>query len=82
MLKAEDGSESRDLQHIDKGQMPGDILLFNRPQGITPRIISWFSRSPFYHVAIADEDLHTVEARPKGVAAVICASRRVDTLSK
>lgn len=67
MVQPEDDTQSLDVQHIDKGQKPGDILLFYRPQGITPRLISWFTRSPFYHVAIADEDLHTVEARPRGI---------------
>src|SRR5579862_1775917 len=55
------------VSELQKGQRPGDILLFHRPRGITPRLISLFTRSPYYHVAIAADDLHTIEARPKGI---------------
>ncbi len=45
---------------------PGDILLFNRAKGMN-RIITWFTKSPFYHVGIALGDGQVVEARIRGV---------------
>lgn len=45
---------------------PGDILLFNRAKGMN-RIITWFTKSPFYHVGIAMGDGKVVEARIRGV---------------
>jgi hypothetical protein len=45
---------------------PGDILLFHRARGLN-RLITWFTRSPFYHVAIYAGDGRTVEARTRGV---------------
>ncbi len=45
---------------------PGDILLFHRATGLN-RVITWFTRSPYYHVAIYAGDSHVVEARPRGV---------------
>lgn len=45
---------------------PGDILLFNRAKGLN-RLITWFTRSPFYHVGISLGNGHVVEARPRGV---------------
>lgn len=51
---------------LDRGQRPGDILLFCRPTGFS-RIISWLTRSPYYHVAICEDIWHVIEARPRGV---------------
>ena len=31
------------------------------------RLITWFTGSPFYHVALYAGDQHVVEARPQGV---------------
>lgn len=45
---------------------PGDILLFNRAKGMN-RVITWFTKSPFYHVGIALGDGKVVEARIRGV---------------
>lgn len=45
---------------------PGDILLFYNARGLA-RLITWFTRSPFYHVGICDGDGCVVEARPRGV---------------
>jgi hypothetical protein len=45
---------------------PGDICLFYNARGIC-RLITWFTKSRFYHVGIYDGDEHVVEARPSGV---------------
>ena len=45
---------------------PGDICLFYNARGIC-RLITWFTKSPFYHVGIYDGDEHVVESRPIGV---------------
>jgi len=45
---------------------PGDILLFYRATGLS-RLITWFTRSPFYHVGICAGNGLVVEARPRGV---------------
>jgi uncharacterized protein YycO len=45
----------------------GDILLFDRPSGGLGAIISLVTRSPYYHVAIFDQDTYTIEARQRGV---------------
>lgn len=45
---------------------PGDICLFYNARGIC-RLITWFTKSPFYHVAIYEGDEHVVESRPIGV---------------
>jgi len=45
---------------------PGDIVLFYRPRGLA-RVISFVTRSPFYHVAIAAGDDTVIEAVPSGV---------------
>ena len=45
---------------------PGDILLFQRARGLN-RIITWFSRSRFYHVGLYAGETFVVEARPVGV---------------
>ncbi len=45
---------------------PGDVLLFAHATGWN-RLITLFSRSRFYHVALYAGDFHVVEARPQGV---------------
>ena len=45
---------------------PGDICLFYNARGIC-RLITWFTKSRFYHVGIYDGDEHVVESRPVGV---------------
>lgn len=45
---------------------PGDVLLFNRAKGFN-RLITQYTRSPYYHVAICCAPYHVVEARPRGV---------------
>jgi uncharacterized protein YycO len=45
---------------------PGDLLLFTRATGLN-RLITWFTKSPFYHVAIFEGGTSVVEARPRGV---------------
>ncbi len=45
---------------------PGDILLFTNARGLN-RMITWFTRSRFYHAAIYAGDGHVIEARPRGV---------------
>ena len=51
---------------LDNGQAPGDILLFSRPEG-SSKLISWLTRSPYYHVAICEDVWHVIEARPRGI---------------
>jgi uncharacterized protein YycO len=46
---------------------PGDILLFAGARGIN-RLIAWFGRTPYFHVAIYAGDDVIVEQRPSGVA--------------
>jgi hypothetical protein len=45
---------------------PGDIVLFAHAKGLN-RIITFLTRSRFYHVAIYAGGSHVVEARPRGV---------------
>ena len=45
---------------------PGDILLFCNARKFN-RLITWFTKSPYYHVAIYKGDGFVVEARPRGV---------------
>jgi len=45
---------------------PGDILLFHHARKFN-LLITWLTRSNFYHVAIYQGDSHVVEARPRGV---------------
>ncbi|MEP6756642.1 MAG: hypothetical protein ABJA67_14145 [Chthonomonadales bacterium] len=59
-------SNSKDEKTLDRGQKPGDILLFLHPEG-TSLVISWLTRSKYYHVAICQDTLHVVESRPRGV---------------
>lgn len=42
---------------------PGDILLFHHPERFRSRLISWFTRSPFYHVGIYAGNGDVIEAR-------------------
>ncbi len=46
--------------------LPGDVLLFAHATGWN-RLITFFTRSIFYHVAIYADDFQVVEARPQGV---------------
>ena len=66
MHPADDNSGTPDPREMEKGQKPGDILLFHRATGES-RIITWFTHSPYYHAAIYAGDLHVVESRPCGV---------------
>jgi hypothetical protein len=45
---------------------PGDILLFKRAVGIN-RLITWLTRSRYYHVGLYAGEQHVVESRPRGV---------------
>lgn len=45
---------------------PGDILLFKRARGLN-RMITWFTKSRFYHVGIFEGGTNVIEARPRGV---------------
>jgi len=61
-----DGEDDREIDPELPQIRPGDVLLFNRAKGLN-RIITWFTKSPFYHVGISLGDNHVVEARPRGV---------------
>jgi len=41
---------------------PGDIVLFSQPEGGLGPIISFVTRSTYYHVAIFERDTFTIEA--------------------
>lgn len=58
----QEGEFDPDLPHAQ----PGDVLLFNRARGLN-RLITAFTRSPYYHVGISLGDNRVVEARPRGV---------------
>ncbi len=45
---------------------PGDICLFYNARGLA-RLITWFTRSRYYHVALYEGDECVIEARPRGV---------------
>ncbi len=45
---------------------PGDLFLFTKARGMN-KLITWFSQSPWYHVAIYAGGPFVVEARPRGV---------------
>ena len=45
---------------------PGDLLLFTKARGLN-KLITWYSRSPWYHIAIYAGGTFVVEARPRGV---------------
>lgn len=49
-----------------KQARPGDLLLFNRAKKLN-RLITWFTRSNYYHVGIFKGGTRVVEARPRGV---------------
>ena len=57
---------SGDESQPNQQPQPGDILLFKRARKWN-RLITWFTRSPYYHVAIYEGRDHVVEARPRGV---------------
>ena len=64
-----DESDGEDHEENDPdlpSAQPGDLLLFNRAKGLN-RLITWFTKSRFYHVGIYVGDNHVVEARPCGV---------------
>jgi uncharacterized protein YycO len=61
-----DGEGEGELDPDLPNARPGDILLFNRAKGLN-RLITWFTRSTYYHVGISMGDNHVVEARPRGV---------------
>lgn len=46
---------------------PGDILLFSQPKGGLGVVISFVTRSVYYHVAIFEQGTTTIEARQRGV---------------
>lgn len=52
--------------HHKAGPQSGDILLFNRARKWN-LLITWFTSSRYYHVAIYEGEDHVVEARPRGV---------------
>lgn len=56
---------SRDSSSETEPQ-PGDILLFCRARKFN-RLITWFTKSPYYHAALYKGDGFVVEARPRGV---------------
>jgi uncharacterized protein YycO len=45
---------------------PGDLLLFTRARKLN-RLITWFTQSKYYHVAIYEGENHVIESRPRGV---------------
>ena len=45
---------------------PGDLLLFTRAKKWN-RLITWFTKSRFYHVAVFEGGSNVIEARPRGV---------------
>ena len=61
---------------MKKGQQeparPGDLLIFYNA-GKFAHLITWFSRSPFYHAAIYAGEGKVIEARPVGV---VCRALR------
>lgn len=51
-------------EEIDRlAPRPGDILLFYHPERFRSRLIAWFTRSPFYHVALYEGGGKVIEAR-------------------
>ena len=61
-----DGEGEQEIDPDLASAQPGDVLLFNRAKGLN-RLITWFTKSRFYHVGIYVGDNHVVEARPRGV---------------
>jgi uncharacterized protein YycO len=64
--KPQDGEPDGEIDPDLPFARAGDILLFNRAQGLN-RLITWFTHSHFYHVGIALGENRVVEARPRGV---------------
>lgn len=54
---------------------PGSIMLFYHPRG-TAVLISFFTKSPFYHVAVAIDEVELIEALPSGVVRSTIAAKR------
>jgi uncharacterized protein YycO len=54
---------------------PGDILLFYRPPGRFS-LTTIFTRSPYYHVAIAVDERYIIEAMPVGVIRTALETKR------
>ena len=57
--------------------MPGDILLFNHAKGLN-KLITGFTRSPFYHAGLYAGEGNTVEARTCGVVRENLRGRETD----
>ncbi|HLJ82877.1 MAG TPA: hypothetical protein VKT51_01720 [Candidatus Eremiobacteraceae bacterium] len=53
----------------------GDIVLFYQPKGHF-KLVTLFTRSPYYHVAIAVDERYIVEAMPRGVVRTAIESKR------
>jgi uncharacterized protein YycO len=58
---------------------PGDILLFRDPRG-PGALVSFVTRSPYYHVAIAASDGQLIEAMPNGVQLTRLDSKEGETI--
>lgn len=56
---------------------PGDILLFHKARGLN-KLITGFTRSPFYHAALYAGEGKTVEARTPGVVSQDLRGREND----
>lgn len=54
---------------------PGSIALFYRPHG-SAWLISLFTKSPYYHVAIALSENELIEALPSGVVKTALVKKR------
>ncbi|HZT42089.1 MAG TPA: hypothetical protein VFA07_07860 [Chthonomonadaceae bacterium] len=54
------------VDRAPRDPQPGDILLFHHARGEN-RLITLFTRSPFYHAAIYAGEGHAIESRPSGV---------------
>lgn len=53
----------------------GDILLFYEPKGQF-KLITFFTRSPYYHVALAVDENYIIEAMPRGVVRTAIDAKR------
>ena len=53
----------------------GDIILFFQPKGQF-KFVTLFTRSPYYHVAIAVDERYIVEAMPRGVVRTAIETKR------
>ena len=54
------------LEELKKCGQPGDLLMFTNARGLN-RLITWYSRAPWYHIAFYAGGSFVVEARPRGV---------------